>query len=115
MLRLTKILLLLSLAFLLPAQSTAGSNTKYRWQEGEILSRKTIPTGRPGMEYSYVYRIRSGYAHYLVVARQPLNVELPAPVKFARNGRQVLIQDSNGKESKASMLEHRKRAFGRWK
>lgn len=111
--RLTKILTL-SLALLFPTLLTAGSNPKHRWQEGEILSRKTVPTGRGGIEYEYVYRLRGGDAHYVVVTRQPLKVGLQTPIKFAPTRRHVWIQDTDGKERKLSMVERRKRAFGRW-
>ncbi len=113
--RLTTVLLLF-LALLFPALLTAGSDsTKHRWEEGEILSRKTIPSGRGGIQYEYVYRLRGGDAHYVVVAKEPLKVGLRAPVKFAPLRRHVLIQDSDGRERKVSMLERRKRAFWRWK
>lgn len=111
--RLTTVLMV-SLALLFPTMLTAGSNTaKLRWQEGEILSRKTIPTGRSGIEYEYVYRLRGGDAHYVVVARQPLKLGPQTLVKFAPTRRHVWIQDADGKECKLSMVERRKRAFGR--
>jgi hypothetical protein len=112
--RLTTVLMV-SLALLLPTLLTAGSNSaKLRWQDGQILSRKTVPTGRGGIEYEYVYRLRGGDAHYVVVSRQPLKVGLQTPVKFATTRRHVWIQDADGKECKLSMVERRKRAFGRW-
>jgi len=106
----------LFLALLSPAGFAAGTNsTTHRWQEGELVSRKTIPAGRSGLRYKYVYRLRAGDARYVVAADQPLKVDLMVPVKFARLRRHLLIQDSDGKECKLSMVERDKRAFGRWK
>lgn len=107
---------ILFLALLFPARLAAGSNpTTHRWQEGQLISRKTIPDGRSGLRYKYVYRLRGGDAHYVVSAREPLKLELMVPVKFAPLRRHLLIQDSDGRECKLSMMERNKRAFGHWK
>ena len=105
----------LFLALLCPARLTAGSNsTTRRWQEGQLVSRKTIPAGN-GLRYKYVYRLRGGDAHYVVSAEEPLKLDRMVPVKFAPLRRHVLIQDSDGRECKLSMMERSKRAFGHWK
>jgi hypothetical protein len=116
MLRRTMMVVWLSLALLFPALLLAGSNsTKHRWLEGEILSRKTVPNGRGGLQYHYVYRIRGGDMHYVVVAKEPLKLGLTGPVKFVPMRGHVLLQDSDGRECKLSMLERHKRAYRRWK
>lgn len=113
--RLTAVLLL-SLGLLLPASLTAGSNsTKLHWQEGEILSRKTIPSGHSGIRYQYLYRLRGGDAHYVVVAKEPLNVELQTPMKYAPLRRHILIRDTDGRECKVRVVERSKRAFSLWR
>ena len=104
------------LALSVPAPLAAGANTTpLRWQEGELVSRKTVPVGHGGLRYKYVYRLRGGSARYVVAADKPLNIELMVPVKFAPQRRHLLIQDSQGKECKLSMLERDKRDFGHWK
>jgi len=107
---------ILFLALLLPARLTAGPDTTpHRWQEGELVSRKTIPVGHGGLRYKYVYRLLGSDARYIVAAKQPLKLDLMVPVKFAPLRRHLLIQDSDGRECKVSMVERDKRAFGRWK
>ena len=65
--------------------------------------------------HKYVYRLRGNDARYLVAANQPLKLDLMVPVKFAPLRRHLLIQDSDGKECKVSMVERDKTALGRWK
>jgi hypothetical protein len=104
------------LALLVPAPLAAGSNsTTHHWQEGEILSRKTVPVGHGGLRYRYVYRLRGRNARYIVASDEPLKLDLMVPVKFAPLRRHLLIQDSEGKEYKVWMMERDKREFGRWK
>lgn len=107
---------MLFLVLLFPARLTAGpDSTTHRWQEGELVSRKTIPVGRGGLRHKYVYRLRGRAARYIVAANQPLKLDLMVPVKFAPLRRHLLIQDSDGKECKVSMVERDKTALGRWK
>ncbi|HEY2012902.1 MAG TPA: hypothetical protein VGH38_05340 [Bryobacteraceae bacterium] len=106
----------LSLVLVVPAPLAAGTKiAPHRWQEGELISRKTIPTGSPGMEYKYVYRLRSSDAHYVIVAKEPLKVNLQVPIKFATGRRHVVIQDSDGQERKVSLRKKVRRAFGLWR
>jgi hypothetical protein len=102
-------------SLLAPARLTAGSDTAaLRWQDGEVVSRKTIPARRTGLDYKYIYRLRAGDARYVVSTREPLNVELMAPVRFAPQGRSLVIQDADGKSCKADLIKRSKRDFGRW-
>jgi hypothetical protein len=95
---------------------TAGSDsTPHQWQEGELVSRKTISVGHGGLRYKYVYRLRGSNARYVVATNQPLKLDLMVPVKFAPVRRHLLIQDSDGKEYKLSMVLRDKTALGRWK
>ena len=113
--RLTAVLMLFC-SFLVPVRLTAGSGTtSLRWQDGEVVSRKTIPAHRTGLEYKYLYRLRSGDARYVVSTREPLKLELMAPVKFAPQGRSLVIKDADGRSCKAALIEKSKRDFRRWK
>lgn len=107
--RLTVFLLLMAL--LLPARLTAGTDlTEHRWQEGELVSRKTI-TLDGGFRHRYVYRLRGGDTQYVVSAKEPLKLDLLVPVKFTAQRRHLLIVDSDGKECKVSMIRKNRRNF----
>jgi hypothetical protein len=106
---------LLSLAFLIPALLTAGTDPKYHWQDGEIISRKTIPAGGSGIQYEYVYRLRGSGTHYVVIAKEPLKVGLRTPVKYAPLRRHIVIQDSDGRECKVRIRERSKTGFQAWR
>jgi len=105
------------IAFLaVPATLLAGSDTSMpRWQEGELLSRKTVPTGHTAFRYKYLYRLRGTDARYVVAANQPLKIDLLVPVKFATQGHHLLIQDADGKECKVSMVARNRTVPGQWK
>jgi hypothetical protein len=111
--RLTAALFALLLA---PAALTAGSDpAAVRWQQGELVSRKTVPVGHTAFRYKYVYRLHGADARYVVAANQPLKLDLLVPIKFAAVRHHLLIQDADGKERKLSMVARSKTSVGQWK
>jgi hypothetical protein len=96
----------LVVAFLLLAPAVAVSGTNDRnWQDGELLSRKTVPLGRTFVRNEYVYRVRGLNREYLVVSETPLQLDLFVPIKFSADRRQILIQDADGHEHKVRILQ----------
>ena len=96
----------LTLALFFTASLVALAGAPIRpWQDGELLSRKTVPVGRTFLKNQYVYRVRSFHCEYLVVANTPLQLDLYTPMKFSavRNG--IFIQDSDGAERKVRILQ----------
>ncbi len=81
------------------------SATDKLWQEGEILSRKTVVIGLRTPRTAYVYRIRAGSREYVARFEQPLLVTVYAPVKFSVSGRHLLVQDADGNEQRAALLQ----------
>src|SRR5947209_5442939 len=64
--RLTLKMFLLAASLALPAAVSAGSGTQGPlWQEGEILSRRTILPGHHKWRTRYVYRIKGGGMQYM--------------------------------------------------
>ena len=96
----------LTLAFFFTASlvALAGSPTRL-WQDGELLSRKTVPIGRTFLKNQYVYRVRSFHCEYLVVANTPLQLDLYTPMKFSAAHSEIFIQDSDGVERKVHILQ----------
>jgi hypothetical protein len=76
-----------------------------RWQDGEILSRKTVATGRTYLHKQYVYRVKSFGRTYLVVSDIPLHLDLYVPMRFSADRRHLFIQDADGRECKAAILQ----------
>src|ERR1039457_1571780 len=72
------------LALLVPASLDAAALPR-RWQDGEILSRKTVSTGRTYLRKQYVYRVKAFNRSYLVVADTPLHLDLYVPMRFSRS------------------------------
>jgi hypothetical protein len=102
-------------ALLLPARLGAAPDpTAHRWEEGLLVSRKSVDVGRGGIRHKYVYRLRGTAARYIVAANKPLKLDLMVPVKFTKVRRHLLIQDADGKECKVSMVERDRTALGRW-
>jgi len=90
-------------ALLVPASLDAAVVPR-RWQDGEILSRKTVSTGRAYLRKQYVYRVK-GFGHsYLVVSDTPLHLDLYVPMRFSADRRHLFIQDADGQECKAAIL-----------
>jgi len=86
------------------------SRSKERlWQEGELISRRTVPAGRTWRR-QYIYRIRAGSIRYLVTSAEPLTPDLHVPMKLAVGRRSIFIQDADGREHKLSMLQRSARA-----
>jgi hypothetical protein len=75
------------------------------WQDGELLSRKTVPMGRTFLKNRYVYRVRGLNREYLVESETPLELNLYVPMKFCPDHRQILIQDADGNERKVRILQ----------
>ena len=90
---------------LLPAALPANSGTRPgQWQEGEILSRKTVLPGNHGNRTRYVYRIRSGNLEYTVRFDQPLSAAPYVPLKFSVNRKHMVVKDADGSELRAAIL-----------
>lgn len=75
------------------------------WQDGELLSRKTVPIGRTFLKNRYVYRVRGLNREYVVESDTPLQLNLYVPMKFCRDHRQIFIQDADGNERKVRILQ----------
>jgi hypothetical protein len=96
-------LLLLLLPF--SGKMAAASDMPNRhWQEGEILSRKTVPTGRR-TRTRYVYRIKSGLVRYTARSDEPLSMAAYTPLKFSVAHGHLFVQDAEGLEWEASVLK----------
>jgi hypothetical protein len=89
---------------LLTPLAALGGGPGRSWQDGELLSRKTVPIGRTFLRNAYVYRVRGLNQEYLVMSETPLELDLYVPMKFSRDHRQILIQDAGGNERKVQIL-----------
>jgi hypothetical protein len=96
----------LAVFLLFPAQVNAGSNTKPRlWQEGELISRKTVPADRHTPRNRYLYRVKGLDVRYRVVLDEPVNLDLHVPMRFSVGRKHLFIEDAAGQVSKATILE----------
>ncbi|HUD13163.1 MAG TPA: hypothetical protein VMQ56_05870 [Terracidiphilus sp.] len=95
----------LGIAFLLLVPLAVLAAPSRTWQDGELLSRKTVPLGRTFLRNRYVYRVRGLNREYVVVSETPLNADLYVPIKFSPDRRQILIQDADGREHKVHILQ----------
>jgi len=75
------------------------------WQDGELVSRKTVPVGRTFLKNEYVYRVRGSNCRYVVVSKTPLQLNLYVPMKFSASGKHVLIQDADGHQLKTQIIQ----------
>ena len=100
-----KFIALLLLGPVLPTALPAAAPHGLRWQEGEILSRRTIVPGHHKNQTRYVYRIRGGGRQYTARFDQPLSVAPYSPLTFAVSGGHLVVQDADGSELKASILK----------
>jgi hypothetical protein len=91
-------------ALLVPASLDAGALPR-RWQDGEILSRKTVSTGHAYVRKQYVYRVKAFGRSYLVVSDTALHLDLYVPIRFSADPRHLFIQDADGRECKAAILQ----------
>ena len=98
--------IVLGVVFLLlvPAAALWGAPDR-NWQDGELLSRKTVPLGRTFLKNRYVYRVRGLNREYLVESETPLQLDLYVPMKFSPDRRQILIRDADGHECKVHILQ----------
>jgi hypothetical protein len=74
------------------------------WQDGELLSRRTVAMGR-SFKNRYIYRVRALNREYVVESDTPLQLNLYVPMKFSPDRRQILIQDADGNERKVRILQ----------
>lgn len=105
--RLKLMALVLTAPWLIPSALPAGPSThnKQLWQEGEIVSRKTILPGHHHPRTRYLYRIKSGGLQYMARFDEPLSLAPYAPLKVSVNRRHLFVQDSDGSEMKAAILK----------
>jgi hypothetical protein len=83
----------------------SAATTTRSWQDGELLSRKTVPMGRTFLKNRYVYRVRGLNREYLVESQIPLELDLYVPLKFSPDRNQIIIQDSDGHQYKVHILQ----------
>lgn len=94
----------IALILLAPFVGLAGTPDRL-WQDGELLSRKTVPVGRTFLRNQYVYRLRGSNVRYLVVSDTALQLDLYVPMKFSIERKHVFIQDADGQERRAHILQ----------
>ena len=97
--------MLCSVALLGLTQWTASANSHDRvWQDGELVSRKTVPVGHNTFQNQFVYRVQGGTARYVVVSDEPLKLDLHVPMRFTISRRHLVIQDVDGSERETAIL-----------
>jgi hypothetical protein len=99
-----RILLGVVLTLLTPIMGLAETPGRL-WQDGEILSRKTVLVGRTSLRNEYVYRVRGANCRYVVVSDTALQLDLLQPMKFSIGRRHILIQDVDGQERRTHILQ----------
>ena len=98
--------MLIGVALLGLTQWTASATSNGQvWQDGELVSRRTVPVGRDTFQNQFVYRVRGGTARYMVVANEPLKLDLHVPMRFIATRRHLVIQDLDGSEHKTDILK----------
>lgn len=97
------VILCIAIATLAPAAWSAKDRL---WQEGELVSKRTVPADRRDLQNRYIYRIRAGTARYLVALDQPLELDFLVPMRFSVGRRHMLIQDTDGAERRAILLQN---------
>ena len=115
--RLNSIALLLAFSLLFaiaprPVAAASGSNSQV-WQDGELVSRKTIFPRPHHPRTTYVYRIKSGAVHYVARFDRPLSLRLYGPVKFSIDRGHLYVKDADGTELKASTVRRSEPAIRR--
>src|ERR1035438_5924008 len=91
------------LALLVPASLDAAVVPR-RWQDGEILSRKTVSTGRTYLRKQYVYRVKAFNRTYLVVSDIPLHLDLYVPIRFSTDRRHLIRSEEHTSELQSAIL-----------
>ena len=98
--------MLIGVALLGLTQWTARAVSHVRvWQDGVLVSRKTVPVGRNTFQNQFVYRVRGGTARYVVVSDEPLKLDLHVPMRFSVHRRHLVIQDLDGSEHRTAILK----------
>ena len=95
-----------------PVAADSGSNSQV-WQDGELVSRKTIFPRPHHPRTTYVYRIKSGAVHYVARFDRPLSLRLYAPLKFSIDRGHLYVKDADGTELKASNVRRSEPAIRR--
>ena len=97
--------MLIGIALLGLTQWTAGATSHDRvWQDGVLVSRRTVSVGRDTFQKQFVYRVRGGTAWYVVVSDEPLKLDLHVPMRFVVTRRHLLIQDVDGSERSTAIV-----------
>ena len=98
--------MLIGVALLGLTQWTASATSNGQvWQDGELVSRKTIPVGHDIFQKQFVYRVQGGTARYVVVSDEPLKLDLHVPMRFSVHRRHLVIQDLDGSEHRTAILK----------
>ena len=97
--------MLFGVALLGLTQWTARATSIDRvWQEGELVSRKTVPVGHDIFRNQFIYRVQGGSTRYVVASDEPLKLDLHVPMRFTVGRRHVVIRDLDGHEHKTDLL-----------
>ena len=98
--------MLIGVALLGLTQPAAGATANGQvWQQGELVSRRTIPVGHDVFQKQFVYRVQAGTARYVVVSDEPLKLDLHVPMRFTLTRKHLVIQDLDGSERKTAILQ----------
>ena len=98
--------MLIGIALLGLTQWTAGATSHDRvWQDGVLLSRRTVSVGRDTFQKQFVYRVRGGTTRYVVVSDEPLKLDLHVPMRFVVTRGHLLIQDVDGRERRTAIMQ----------
>ena len=98
--------MLVGIALLCLARWTARATPPDRvWQDGVLVSRRSVPAGRNAVQKQFVYRVRGGTARYVVVSDEPLKLDLHVPMRFQVSRKHLVIQDVDGREHKTAILQ----------
>ena len=92
--------------------STPAKAKPLVWQVGQIVSLKEDTVDREGDVRTYVYGLRTKDVTYLAVFSSPLKAYLHTNVKFAVDQQSIYVQDLDGKQRKACMMEQPRRSPG---
>ena len=96
--------MLIGVALLGLTQPAAGATANGQvWQQGELVSRRTVPVGHDAFQKQFVYRVRGGTARYVVVSNEPLKLDLHVPMRFTLTRKHLVIQDLDGSERKTAI------------
>jgi len=98
--------MLIGIALLTFTQWAVSATSHDRvWQDGVLVSRRTVPVGRNTFQNQFIYRVRGGTARYMVVSNEPLKLDLHVPMRFAVTRRHLVIQDVDGSEHKTAIVQ----------